>query len=166
MGRCGQVGDELGSRLVAGRLVRDLMRLCFLLECQYAPYLKWFGTAFAQLECANSLGPILLHVLQADSWQVREEHLSKAYRLVAEKQNGLAITPPLVAQVQPYYTRPFLVSGADHFVDALRAAISDPEVLALPQHLGSVDQFIDSTDAFNCLYSGELELTYQIRSAD
>src|SRR3972149_1449254 len=48
MGRCAQVGDELGSRLVAARLVRDLMRLCFLMERQYAPYIKWLGTAFMQ----------------------------------------------------------------------------------------------------------------------
>jgi len=40
MGRCGQVGDELGSRLVAARLVRDLMKLCFLMERQYAPYTR------------------------------------------------------------------------------------------------------------------------------
>ena len=30
VGRCGQVGDELGSHLAAAPLVRDLMRLCFL----------------------------------------------------------------------------------------------------------------------------------------
>jgi hypothetical protein len=49
IGRCGQVGDELGSRLVAGRLIRDLMRLCFLMERRYAPYIKWLGSAFQQL---------------------------------------------------------------------------------------------------------------------
>src|SRR5262249_43200317 len=32
VGRTGQVGDELGSSIVASRLVRDLMRLCFLME--------------------------------------------------------------------------------------------------------------------------------------
>ena len=30
MGRAGQVGDEIGSALIAARLVRDVMRLCFL----------------------------------------------------------------------------------------------------------------------------------------
>ncbi|HMN31394.1 MAG TPA: DUF4037 domain-containing protein, partial [Caldilineaceae bacterium] len=166
MGRCGQVGDELGSRLVASRLVRDLMRLSFLLERQYAPYTKWFGSAFAQLASAATLGPILLQVLQADSWPARETHLSEAYRLVAEKQNELAITPPLATEVQPYYNRPFQVIAADRFVDSLRAAITDPDVLALPAHLGAVDQFIDSTDAFNSLYNGQLMLAYGTRSAD
>jgi hypothetical protein len=46
MPRAGFVGDELGSALIGSRLVRDIMNLCFLLEKQYAPYPKWFGTAF------------------------------------------------------------------------------------------------------------------------
>ena len=52
MGRAGLVGDELGSALIGARLVRDVMRLGFLMERQYAPYPKWFGTAFQRLACA------------------------------------------------------------------------------------------------------------------
>src|SRR5262249_4453989 len=40
MGRAGLAGDEIGSALIASRLVRDIMRLCFLMEKQYAPYPK------------------------------------------------------------------------------------------------------------------------------
>src|SRR5581483_7403542 len=43
VGRCGEAGDELGSRVTAARLVRDLMRLCFLFEKRYTPYTKWLG---------------------------------------------------------------------------------------------------------------------------
>jgi hypothetical protein len=56
MARCGDVGDELGSRLVAARLIEELMRLCFLMEKQYWPYAKWFGTAFSKLACAGRTG--------------------------------------------------------------------------------------------------------------
>jgi hypothetical protein len=66
MGRCGQVGDDLGSRLIAARLVRDLMRLCFLMKRRYAPFIKWFGSAFAQLDCASDLVPIFTRVLEAN----------------------------------------------------------------------------------------------------
>jgi Domain of unknown function (DUF4037) len=52
VGRAGEVGDDVGSALIAAALVRDLMGLCFLLERRYAPYSKWFGTAFAELGCA------------------------------------------------------------------------------------------------------------------
>lgn len=149
MGRCGQVGDELGSRLIAARLVRDLMRLGFMMERQYAPYAKWFGTAFGKLACAGVLVPILTRVLQAETWQARELNLSAAYAQVARMHNDLGITPPLTTEVSPYYTRPFLVIHAEQFVDAIRASITDPQVLDLPEHLGSVDQYVDSTDALN-----------------
>lgn len=162
MGRCGQTGDELGSRWVAARLVHDLMKLAFLQERQYAPYIKWFGTAFGQLACANELQPMFLAITATQSWPERERHLSAAYEYMANKQNALGLTPPIEPTVRPYYTRPFQVSGADHFVEALRAAIRDAEVLALPEHLGAVDQFLDSTDAFNHLYSGGLRQFFQL----
>jgi len=149
MGRCGQVGDELGSRLVAARLVRDLMRLCFLMERQYAPYIKWFGTAFAQLACAAHLTPILMRALDAHSWQEREKHLSSAYEFVARMHNTLGVTEPQPTQVSRYYGRPFLVIHADRFADAIRVAITSEEVLALPPNVGAIDQFVDSTDVLD-----------------
>jgi hypothetical protein len=151
MGRCGQAGDELGSRLVAARLVRDLMHLCFLMERKYAPYIKWLGTAFAQLQCAGHLTPILMQTLEAATWQEREKPLTDAYEFVAEMHNHLGITAPLATGVSQFYERPFRVIQADRFVDAIRAAIVSEEVRSLPEHLGSVDQFTDSTDALDHL---------------
>jgi hypothetical protein len=159
MGRCGQVGDDLGSRLIAARLVRDLMRLCFLMERQYAPFIKWLGSAFAQLNCADQLAPVLTRVLQADSWQEREDDLTLAYEFVASMHNDLGITEPLSTQVAQYHARPFLVIHADRFVEAIRAAISSEQVRALPEHLGSVDHFVDSTDALN--YLDRLKAIYE-----
>jgi hypothetical protein len=147
MGRCGQVGDDLGSRLIATRVVRDLMRLCFLMEREYAPFIKWFGTAFSQLGCASDLTPVLTSVLEARSWEERQVHLSAAYEFVAKMHNELCITEPLAETVSQFHRRPFLVIHADRFVDAIRASIRSDEVLALPEHLGSFAQFVDSTDA-------------------
>lgn len=151
LGRCGQVGDDLGSRLIAARLVRDLMNLCFLIERRYAPYIKWFGLAFARLDCAAELGPVLARVLEVDSWEARQTHLTAAYQAVARMHNRLGVTEPLAPNVSPFHNRPFLVLHADRFVDALRGAIESQEVMAFPEHLGAVDQFIDSTDAWNHL---------------
>ena len=102
MGRCGDVGDELGSRVVAARLVHDLMLLCFLHERVYAPYSKWFGTAFSRLRCAERLGPVLQAALEGGTWRERETHLSLAYTLVAEAHNALAISKPLSVEVRPF----------------------------------------------------------------
>ena len=149
MGRCGQVEDEVGSRLVAARLVRDLMRLCFLMEQTYTPYIKWFGTAFARLDCADALLPVFFRVLESHSWQEREKHLTTAHEFVAGMHNALSITEPLSTKVSQFYLRPFSVIKAERFVAAIRAVITSEEVRALPEHLGAVDQFVDSTDALN-----------------
>jgi len=146
MGRCGQVGDELGSCLVAARLVRDLMKLCFLMERQYAPYSKWFGSAFAQLACAGQLAPTFASVLGAGFWQERERRLVAAYEAVARMHNALGVTEPLPTNMFHYFERPFLVIGGDGFADTLRAVIVSEEVQALPEYLGAVDQLVDSTD--------------------
>ena len=53
--RTSEVGDELGSRIVAARLTRDLIRLALLMARAYAPYTKWLGTAFARLPHPDGL---------------------------------------------------------------------------------------------------------------
>jgi len=149
VGRTGEVGDELGSRLIAAALVRDLMHLAFLLERTYAPYSKWFGTAFARLDCAATLAPHLSGALSADNWPERETHLARAYEEVARLHNALALTPPLATTTSPYYGRPFQVMHADRFVAAIEAAIRDPDVRAIRGMFGAVDQITDSTDVLS-----------------
>jgi hypothetical protein len=70
---------------------------------------------------------------------------------VAEMHNKLQVTEALDTAVRRFHERPYWVIDGDRFVDALRAAIADPEVRALPAHLGSVDQFVDSTDVLDDL---------------
>jgi Domain of unknown function (DUF4037) len=144
MGRTGLRGDELGSRLIAARLVDDLMRLAFLQERQYAPYPKWFGSAYALLGRPEQ--PALAAALAAESWTEREEALSAAYRLVADAHNELGVTPPLDPEVRPFYGRPFEVPDSNRFVDALRAAISDVALAAVDHEAGAIDAVSDNTD--------------------
>jgi hypothetical protein len=92
MGRAGAVGDELGSALIASRLVRDIMRLRFMMKGRYAPYAKWLGTAFSGLRCADAFRSLLEEVVHAASWQVREERLVRACQLLAEAHNALSLT--------------------------------------------------------------------------
>ena len=146
MGRSGQVGDELGSRIIGTRLVRDLMKLCFLMERQYAPYIKWFGTAFSELKCADDLKPIFIQIMDADTWREREKHLIQAYEYVAKMHNELEITESLETEISQFYDRPFMVIRADLFAEAIMAEIEDDEVVKLPKYLGSIDQYVDSTE--------------------
>jgi hypothetical protein len=145
-GRCAEVGDELGSRVVTARLVGDLMRLALLVERRYPPYTKWLGTAFAGLRAASTLQPLLTGALAATTWPAREEALCGAYELLARAHNDLGLAPAVDPTVRLFHDRPFRVLDADRFGTALRSAITDADVLALPPQVGGVDQFIDSTD--------------------
>ncbi len=146
MGRAGYVGDEIGSRLIGARLVRDLMQLAFFIERVYAPYAKWFGTAFRQLGCADELMPLLEGALQALTWQERETHLVAAYGALARRHNALKVTPPLQASTTRFFKRPFQVLHAQRFADALLAEIRDPEMLHLLRHgtIGGIDLITDN----------------------
>ena len=144
--RCGDVGDELGSMVIAGNQVKKLMRLCFLMERKYAPYTKWFGTAFSELECASELGPIFRDVLLSSTWKERENNLARAYRVIARMHNGLKITPPIVEDVRNYYGRPYVVFESPELVLHIVNSFTDEEVKAIKHGLGSVNQFVDSTD--------------------
>ena len=65
VGRAAEVGDELGSQVLAARLVRDAIRMCFLQERLYAPYGKWLGSAFGRLDAAAALTEHLLDAVGA-----------------------------------------------------------------------------------------------------
>ena len=161
VGRTWQLGDALGSQLVATQIVDYLMKLCFLMERRYAPYAKWLGTAIKELHCYPELQQLLVGILTAPDYPQREPWLVKAYVRVAELHNALQITPPIDVRTRTYSgwhvynaeqcelalddpknTRPHQVIFAGRFVDAIRGEIRDPEVLALRPNLGSVSQFL------------------------
>lgn len=149
MGRAGNTGDEIGSAIIVSRLVRDLMRLCFLMEKQYAPYPKWFGKAFSKLKCAAELSPVFKKVLSAETWQEREQFLAMAYEYVAEIHNRLEITKPLPAKADKFFTRPFLVIHLHaNFAAEICNLITDPIVKRIVEKtlIGSLDQISDNTD--------------------
>jgi hypothetical protein len=148
VGRTGDVGDELGSRVLAARLVRDLMQLAFLMERQYAPYSKWFGTAFAKLDCGLRLMPIFERVFNAQNWREREQQLTAAYSILAQMHNALGITEPLPVEPSSFHDRPYTVIHGERFSEALVAQIKDETVraIAASRRIGSIDQFSDSTD--------------------
>jgi hypothetical protein len=135
-GRCAEVGDELGSRVVAARMVREVMHLAFLTEREYMPYSKWLGTAFSRLRMAERLEPALLDALAASDWSSRERALSAAYEIAAAEFNALGLCEPVPARVSPFYGRPFNVIHGDRFA----AALGDPEYnqnISATPHSGS-----------------------------
>lgn len=160
-GRCGSVGDELGSRIVAARQVQRIMRLCFLQEKRYAPYNKWLGTAFKQLSVEPLLTPLFERVLNASKWEERDEFLGRSYTVLAERHNALNLTEPLSVETAPFFNRPFTVISAERFTTALYKMIRDPWLRSLPP-IGSVSQLTDSVTVYDdVMLSRKMTALYQ-----
>jgi hypothetical protein len=125
-----------------------MMNLCFLMEKRYAPYPKWFGTAFSQLACAKELGPILYAAQRAQDWQERQAALGMAYAYVARMHNALGITEQLPEMVSDFFSRPFMVIHGGQFAEAICRQIADAEVkrIAARRLIGNIDQLSDNTD--------------------
>jgi hypothetical protein len=132
VGRCGEVGDELGATVVAARLARQLMRLCLLMDRRYPPYGKWLGTAFARTSAGDRLTPLLTAALTATDRHAREHRLATAYETVAALHNQLGLTDPIDPTTRPYHSRPFRVLRADRFAQALLSGVTDPAIRELP----------------------------------
>lgn len=148
VGRAGQSGDETGARIIASRLVRDMMRLCFLAERRYAPYPKWFGRAFSRLGAAATFGPLFERILNAGHWRDRDAAFIPAWEELARIHNTLGLTEPMPQTVQGFFGRPFHVMAIQGFSEALLNTIHapwlSPAMRASP--LGGIDLISDNTD--------------------
>jgi hypothetical protein len=160
VGRTGSTGDDLGSRVLAARLVRELMRLGFLIERRWAPYGKWFGRAFGELECAAELKPLLEGALSAPQWRERERLITAAAEQLGKATNALNLGHKIDPAPRQFYERDIRVIDADRFTTALADEVSDPVLRGLidrlgvrhghiPRLPGTIDQAVDSTDALS-----------------
>ncbi|MEU4834343.1 DUF4037 domain-containing protein [Streptosporangium sp. NPDC023615] len=148
-GRCGEVGDELGSALVTAELARDLMCLLLLTRRRYPPYAKWLGSAFARMsgtaEAAEELAAAVSVGVGAGGWRERHRRLGPVYRRAAALHNRTGRAAVLDEGLREHHRRPFPLLEAGRFAEALRRAITDDRVRALPP-VGSIDQFAHSSD--------------------
>ena len=138
-GRCAMTGDTLGSRLAISRMASRMMRICFLCAGQYAPYSKWFGTAFSRLPLPLGLLESLSDAMTARHFPDREAALVRAQLLTAELQNQTIFGAELTRE--RYFSRPMLVVHPDRMAEGLmqRVACSSLEELPLCGGLSEVE---------------------------
>ncbi|MEV4811016.1 DUF4037 domain-containing protein [Micromonospora avicenniae] len=144
-GRCAEVGDELGSRVVTAGLARDLMRLALLLRRRWPPYDKWLGTVFAGLPGTAPVAAGLADALGPGDWAQRERGLVAALEELAAWTDGTGFAAPVRARARPFHRRPFLVLDAGRLAAALCDAITEPALLVRPP-LGAVDEYLHNVD--------------------
>lgn len=145
LGRTIETGDQLGWRLVSGRLSRELMRLWFLFHRSYWPYTKWFGAAFRRLPNASLLGDALIELISAINGDLAQSAFAAALEIASHKHNELGLSEHVDPTIRQFHSRPYQVLQAERFVDACLARVRDPKLRAAPL-IGSIDQWVDSTD--------------------
>ena len=62
--------------------------------------------------------------------------------------NALKITESISSKVRFKYARPYLTIDAERLVNAIRKTIKDPRLKRI-EFVGSVDQYLDSTDVLD-----------------
>ena len=120
------------SSVVAGRQVRELMRLALLLERRYAPYSKWLGTAFGHLRHVDGL-PAHLSPRRDGG---KRAGAGGCLRRTSSSPSGTTARADRAASstIGGYHSRPARVLMADRFTDALLATIDDAALRRLPLH--------------------------------
>jgi hypothetical protein len=141
VGRTGQRGNDLQSRLLTAQIVGSLIHLAFLVHRQWMPYAKWREVRLRTLPDADRLCALFNTALDASGWPAREQALADAAELLLGAQRDRGLRAPSAAVVA-FYDRPFR-SVDESVVRLLLAGIGDERLRRLPL-VGGADLWIDS----------------------
>ncbi|WP_323098490.1 DUF4037 domain-containing protein [Intrasporangium sp. YIM S08009] len=144
VGRTGERGDDVGSRVVAVRLTHVALHLAHLVERRWPPYAKWLGTSAAHLPRTGGVVAPLGRALGAGGWREREHAIVEALRLLGREQEQAGL-PAVDDPVEPFWDRPYR-GVREAVVVSLEDAVTDPAVRALPRGVGSVEQWSTNVD--------------------
>ena len=149
--RCGECGDDIGSKIICSRICERLMRLCFLYKETYAPYSKWFGTAFGRLDVDDKIKQAVSGALSAESLFEREEKLAEAQALTAELHNASGLTEPVDYKIESYFGRDIKVIFAEKFSwaaskELIGTAFENVSLLGTLSQVGGVASITDDMD--------------------
>jgi hypothetical protein len=138
MSRAGHRGDDLGSRVIAARLVDAVVHLAFLLAGRWMPYPKWRGLVLTDLPRTGPLVDRLAATLDATTWTERQDRLAEALDLLMSDQESSGL-PAVRPAVVPFWDRPYLHPDP-RVVEQVRESITEPAVRAWPARRGGVEQ--------------------------
>lgn len=146
--RCGETGDEIGSIIICARIAERLMRLCFLYKNVYAPYSKWFGTAFNELDIDVNIKKSIYTALHAETIEQREDWLVKSQALIADLHNKSEITPFIDYKIESYFGRNIKVIFTEKFAEAVSEKLIGTQLENIPLigtfgQIGGLSSFSD-----------------------
>ena len=129
------------------------MRLCFLYKDTYAPYSKWFGTAFSRLDVDGKVKHTINLALSANSLEEREDRLVEAQALVAEMHNASGLTELVDYQIESYFGRNIKVILADKFAEVtvnelINTAFENVPLIGTLSQIGGLSSFADEKECY------------------
>lgn len=140
------------------------MRLCFLYKDTYAPYSKWFGTAFNKLDIDENIKEKINSALKSNDLTERENNLVEAQALVADLHNSSGLTDKVEYSVESYFGRDIKVIFADKFVDATVEKLKGTVFENTPL-IGTMSQFGGLSDfADEKVYYEQIKKIYGVQS--
>ena len=142
--RAGNAGDLLGAAVIAGRVVRETIRLGLLLERRYAPYSKWLASAFSTLPLGRELSPSLKTGI-TDPTGGGANALCAALETLGSLTNerlGVRVDPSR----RQHFSRPITVVPASEFTAAVLETVQDPKLQTLGTDVGNVDMLFGTNN--------------------
>lgn len=159
--RCASTGDETGSILVCARIAERLMRLAFLYCKQYAPYSKWFGTAFQRLPIQQTIKDAIYKAVSALSISQREEQIVLAQQLMAQLHNSLSVTEPVPDKIESYFGRDIQVIHPDRIAAIVASHLKDTPLAHAPL-IGTLSEVANFTTLYeNVSYRSRIQGLYE-----
>jgi len=127
------------------------MRLAFLYCKKYAPYSKWFGTAFSKLPVSDDLKNALLKAVTAYDIETRENEIIRAQLLTADLHNKTGVTEFIGIKVDDNYLgRGIKTIYADRIADAAKAKLKGTGMEKYPL-IGSFNGVAEMNDLWDFL---------------
>ena len=146
VGRTRMLYDEIGSHIIACRIINHLMKISFILENKYIPYAKWIGFKFYYLTSARELQPLFQQIISANGWEERENGLVECYLYLSQEMQRLGLISTQINE-KFYYSRPQKVININDIILDLRKKIG-PEI-AKKYPWGSINQIIPLSDTID-----------------
>lgn len=145
VGRRLDVGDKIGAKLIADRIVQSLMKICFYLEERYPPYSKWFMTGFQELNCAKELLPQIEGTVLSQNTDGLDLKVANLAKKIVDLQNE-KLDLKLRVAVRDFYGRPYSCIMAGDLVDELKKLLKDQELKKIDLTKVAVEQQMNGLD--------------------
>jgi hypothetical protein len=146
IGRCIELEDFIGLKIIVTRILNTLLKIAFYLEKRYIPYSKWFGSELKSLSNYHVLEPLANQLITESNPIAIDSHLTDLYQLMVNLHNTQLELPKLSNSIRDFYGRPYNIIHAESIVDKILSSIEAEDLKKINLDKVAMDLKIDSVD--------------------